>query len=54
MKEARSAESFRSLIDPDDQSFLLPGDMPTRIREYCEKTAQNPPSTVGQFMRTIY
>jgi rhamnulokinase len=53
-KEAGSAERFRSLIDPDDQSFLLPGDMPVRIRDYCISTGQDPPSTVGQFIRTIY
>ncbi len=53
-KEAGSAENFRSLIDPDDQSFLFPGDMPVRIRDYCISTGQDPPATVGQFIRTIY
>jgi rhamnulokinase len=53
-KEAGSAENFRSLIDPDDHSFLLPGDMPVRIRDYCIGTGQDPPSTVGEFIRTIY
>jgi rhamnulokinase len=53
-KEAGLAESFRSLIDSDDQSFLLPGDMPVRIRDYCISTDQDPPGTVGQFIRTIY
>ena len=52
--EARSMEPFRSLIDPDDRSFLLPGDMPARIRDYCMGTGQDPPVTVGQFIRTIY
>lgn len=53
-KEAGSAESFRSLLDPDDQSFLLPGDMPMRIREYCMRTGQDPPASIGQFVRAIY
>ncbi|PJF41711.1 MAG: rhamnulokinase [Chloroflexi bacterium] len=51
---AAEAESFRSLIDPDDLSFLPPGDMPARIREYCQHTGQPLPESVGQIMRTIY
>ncbi len=54
LKEARSAEPFRSLIDPDNQRFLPPGDMPSRIRNYCLNTEQEPPETIGQFIRTIY
>ena len=54
IKEAGTTEPFRSLIDPDDRSFLLPGDMPVRIRDYCMGTGQDPPVTVGQFIRTIY
>ena len=52
--EARKAERFRSLVDPDDRSFLLPGDMPVRIRDYCIETGQDPPGTVGEFIRAIY
>ncbi len=48
------AEPFRSLIDPDDASFLPPGDMPARIREFCERTQQPVPQTVGEVMRAIY
>jgi rhamnulokinase len=54
VKKAKSAESFRSLIDPDDQRFLPLGDMPSRIRDYCLNTGQKPPETIGQFIRTIY
>ena len=28
--------------------------MPARIREYCRRTNQPEPETVGQIMRTIY
>ena len=52
--KAQDAEPFRSLIDPDDELFIAPGDMPARIREYCRRTTQPEPETVGQFMRTIY
>lgn len=51
---ADAAEPFRSLIDPDDPAFLSPGDMPARIREFCQQSGQPAPETVGQFMRTIY
>jgi len=51
---ATEAEPFRSLVDPDDASFIPPGDMPSRIRDFCRKTGQPVPETVGQVMRTIY
>jgi rhamnulokinase len=52
--EAKSAEAFRSLVDPDDPLFLPPGDMPARIRAFCRRTGQPEPHTVGQVMRTVY
>ena len=52
--EARSATSFRSLIDPDEVRFFPPGDMPARIREFCRETGQPLPESVGDFMRCIY
>ncbi|MCK6581139.1 MAG: rhamnulokinase [Anaerolineae bacterium] len=51
---ASEAEPFRSLIFPDDPNFMLPGDMPSRIRDYCARTDQPIPETVAQVMRTIY
>src|SRR5690606_32767052 len=35
---AMQAEPFRSLIDPDAPEFLPPGDMPARIRAFCQRT----------------
>ncbi len=52
--EASQAAPFRSFIDPDDALFLTHGDMPARIREFCERTGQPAPETVGQVMRTIF
>lgn len=49
---AAAAEPFRSLVDPDDQSFLKPGDMPSRIREFCSRTNQPVPDDVGSVVRT--
>ncbi len=51
---AESAEPFRSIIDPDQPQFLAHGDMPARIRAYCQQTQQPVPETVGQTMRTVY
>lgn len=51
---AQQAPSFRSLVDPDDPLFLPIGDMPARIREFCQRTGQPAPETVGQFMRAVY
>jgi len=52
--EAAAAEPFRSYIDPDDPVFLSPGDMPARIREYCQRTSQPVPESVGQMLRTVF
>jgi rhamnulokinase len=41
------------LIDPDDQAFLAPGDMPARIAVHCERSGQRPPATPGETVRTI-
>ena len=49
---AASAEPFRSIVDPDDVSFLKPGDMPSRIRDFCKKTSQPVPESEGQVVRT--
>ncbi len=51
---ALKAEPFKYFIDPDDQVFVAPGDMPGRIREYCEKTGQGSPQTDGEIVRCIY
>lgn len=50
---AESAPSFGAFIDPDDDLFLPPGDMPGRIAEYCRRTGQKQPAGVGETMRCI-
>ena len=49
---AQEAPSHRSLIDPDDPSFLAPEDMPEAIAGYCRRTAQPVPENEGQIIRT--
>lgn len=51
---AKEATPFRSFIDPDDASFATPGDMPGKIREFCRRTNQPVPETVGEIVRCIY
>lgn len=51
---AQEAEPYRSLIDVDDPLFLPPGDMPSRIREFCQRSGQPIPESHAQIMRTAY
>ena len=53
-KLALAAEPFRSFIDPDAPEFVPRGDLPQRVRDYCEKTDQPVPQSVGEIMRCIY
>lgn len=48
---AADATSFRTLVDPDDETFLAPGDMPLKIAAFAGKTNQPLPETPGQFVR---
>ena len=48
---AAEAEPLRSLINPDHDDFLKPGDMPARVRAYCQRTGQPVPETPGQVVR---
>ncbi len=52
-QQANAAKPFASLIDPDYPAFQTPGNMPKRIREYCEKTGQEVPQTKGDIVRCI-
>lgn len=49
---ADEAEPFRSFINPNDNVFTPPGDMPGRISEYCRRTGQPVLETPGQILRT--
>lgn len=48
---ADGAEPFFAFIDPDDEVFASPGEMPAKIRDYCEKTGQAVPQSKGQILR---
>lgn len=51
---AKECTPFRSLINPDDPSFATPGNMPEKVREYCRRTNQPVPESVGEVIRCIY
>ncbi len=42
-----------SYIDPDDEAFVPAGNIPERIRKYCEKSGQKIPQTVAEIVRCI-
>lgn len=48
---AGSAKPFIAVLNPDDPSFLTPGDMPVRIADFCKKTGQPVPSGPGETVR---
>ena len=50
---AAEAEPLRSVVDLDHNDFLKPGDMPARVRAYCQRTGQPVPETRGQVVRCL-
>jgi len=48
---AAESEAFLSVIDPDFDVFLHPGNMPSRIQKYCADTNQPVPQSKGQIIR---
>jgi sugar (pentulose or hexulose) kinase len=48
---AEAAEPFTAFIDPDDAVFASPGNMPGKIRDFCEKSGQPVPESLGQILR---
>lgn len=53
-KMALEAKPFMCRIDPDSPEFTPPGNIPKRVCDYCERTGQYVPQTVGEIMRCIY
>jgi len=53
MELASREADFEQLVDPDDESFLHPDDMPKAIDDFCARTQQSAPKTPGAYARTI-
>ena len=51
---AAAARPFAALVDPDDASFLAPGDMPARLAAFCTRTGQAAPGDEGAFVRCAW
>ncbi len=54
VEAAKEAEPFYAFIDPNDDSFSPPGDMPLRVQEFCLHSGQAVPQTAGQIARVVY
>ena len=52
--EARKAPALRSIIDPDAPEFYAGGNMEKKIQDFCRKTGQPVPETIGQVARCVY
>ena len=52
--EAKKAEPFRSIIDPDYSEFFAGGNMVKKIQAFCAGSGQPVPETIGQIARCIY
>ena len=54
VEEARKAEPLRSIINPDAPEFYAGGNMEKKIQDFCRRTGQPVPETIGQVARCIY
>jgi rhamnulokinase len=50
---AQATAPLTALIDPNHADFLAPGDHPRRIRDYCQRTGQPVPESVGAVARCV-
>jgi len=53
IRQAEKAPPFKAFIDVDDRCFLMPGDFPGAIADFCNRTGQEPPQTRGAIVRCI-
>jgi rhamnulokinase len=50
---AETAPAFTAFIDPDDERFLRPGDLPARVRDFCAETGQAVPPDTATLIRVL-
>jgi rhamnulokinase len=51
---AAKAPALRSIVNPDDDRFLNPPDMPKAIQDFCRETRQPVPKSEGELVRCAY
>lgn len=47
-------ENISSIVDCNDESFLAPKSMTEAVRDFCRKTSQQVPETIGELAAVIY
>lgn len=52
-EQAEKSEAFASLIDPDNDLFYSPDNMPQKVREFCRATNQKVPESKGAVVRCV-
>ena len=52
--EAKKVENFHSIVDVNDLSFFAPESMINAVKDYCKKTGQQVPNTVGEIVLCVY
>lgn len=53
LREASMVDGLHSVIDVDDPRFLSPGNMPSRIADYCRSHDEPVPSTPAEYVRCV-
>lgn len=53
-EKAILAKPFKCYIDIDDENYTNQGSIIQKVKDYCERTNQFIPETVGEIMRCIY
>lgn len=51
---AREAADFDSIVEVNDLSFFSPQSMTQAVKDYCVKTGQKSPETVGELVNCVY
>ena len=51
---AKQSEPFYCFIDPDNEIFYSPGDMPAKVQRFCENTGQKVPNDKKQVLRCVF
>ena len=51
---AKEASDFPSRVDVNDLSFFAPESMIEAVKDYCRKTDQQVPATIGEVMQCVY
>jgi rhamnulokinase len=51
---AEEAKDFPSRVDANDNCFLAPKNMTEEVKDYCRRTGQQVPETIGEIATVIY